>query len=655
MISCNAANNLLGIYSPFLPGNKLNAPVITQSAESVIPGGTVTFTASSNLANVAFNWSITEGEGAIEETGESVIFTAGSAPGSAVVSCYGTLEGYPDSESSTATVTVTEAPVLETPVISADDGLSTVFISSTAAFSASGSGSGVTYNWSVDGTGSIESTGTAVTYTAPSTEESVTISCYATADGFNDSATANLSIAVKANHYAFLTSTGTVSGSNLNQASAASLSWSSSSFNSDYFEHSTSVNPERLVVKQAGNYFVAVTVPMTSVLERSCVKAEVYVNGSAVPGTVGESSYIRNSDGNHNESSDHIAVLLNDLSVNDYIEVKVNRATSVTGTVSLSGKASLYTEHIEPAETIFSASATQTTAGTNLNQSSASPLEWTEKVKTSGFTHSDGTNPEAVILDEAGYYLVFVNIPLNTAISNRCNVLLSVQLNGVTVPGGEGKQGYIRGTSGHQNSSIHWSGMVYSAAAGGNLRITTQKETQTTEGTITTGSEEASLFIQKINASSLVLFTQATELMGGTNWNPAAKQNVKWSTDAIIDTNQFTHSTSSNPDQIIFNRDGDYLLIYNDSLQYSAPDGPYRYNPRIEVEIDGITASGAQTKCHYQRVDATTGNFESSGTLVYYLKDISAGETITVTSVQEADAATLLADQSALLILIRKQ
>ncbi len=654
--SCRAANDLIGVYLPFIPGNRLEAPTISLGSESVLPGGTVTLTSSTSLEDVVFYWSIIEGEGTIGETGDSVVYTAGTSPGITVISCYASKEGYPDSETAEASVTVTEAPALPAPVITPSDGINTVFTGRTSGFSASGSGSGVTYHWSVSGSGSITSSGTSVSYTAPSTEEAAVISCYASADGYTDSNTTTLAISVKANYYASLTSTtGTVSGSNINQASPTSLTWSSSSFNSDYFDHSVSVNPERLIVKQDGNYFIALTIPMSSALERSCVKAEVYVHGTAVNGSVAESSYIRNNVGDHSESSDHLALLLDNLSANDYIEVKVS-AAAIAGTVSISGRATLYAEYIESSQTVFSASATGTTSSTNLNQDTAYPLEWTEKVKTTGYTHSNAASPENITLDEAGYYLVFVNVPLNTVtLTYRFNVKLLVQLNGTVVPGGEGKQGYIRGESGHQDSSIHWSGMIYSSGSGGTLNILTQKETNTSTGTVTTGAEEASLFILKIDTSSLVLFSQATELTGGTNWNPVTEQAVKWSTDSVIDTNLYSHSTASSPEEIVINRTGDYLLIYNDSLQYSAPVDPYRYNPKITVKLGGVSVSGAETKSHYLRVETTTGNFESSGSLVYYLKDVDAGETLTVTVSQEAAAATVLADRSALLVLIRKQ
>ena len=69
------------------------------------------------------------------------------------------------------------------PTISADEGTSIVFVNNSVNLTASGSGDGVPYNWPVTGSGSIVSTGSTVAYTAPSTEETATVSVYAGAAG----------------------------------------------------------------------------------------------------------------------------------------------------------------------------------------------------------------------------------------------------------------------------------------------------------------------------------------------------------------------------------------------------------------------------------------------------------------------------------------
>jgi hypothetical protein len=74
----------------------------------------------------------------------------------------------------------TPGPIPETPDIAIDPDITELFINSTALLTASGSGSDVTYEWSVTGGGSLSpATGTSVTYTSPSMPGPVTITCVA--------------------------------------------------------------------------------------------------------------------------------------------------------------------------------------------------------------------------------------------------------------------------------------------------------------------------------------------------------------------------------------------------------------------------------------------------------------------------------------------
>ena len=268
--------------------------------------------------------------------------------------------------------------------------------------------------------------------------------------------------------------------SNLNQTTAYALKWGSGSFDGAYFSHSTSSNSERLIIKNAGDYLVSVTVPVTGTVSHGAVQLEVYKNGTVVPGTIGESAYLRNASG-HSESSSHVAVLLESLAVDDYLEVKV-KGTAGTGTITVSGQASLYAEKVEATRNVFAATANGLSSGSNLNVATFPELTWTEGREDTGITHSDAVNPEDITLDAAGSYLVLVNLPLNssnTSVSSKVHV----RLDGSTVAGGEAKQGFISNASGHNDSSVHWAGVVTSAGANQVLSIATEQEAAS--GTVT--------------------------------------------------------------------------------------------------------------------------------------------------------------------------
>ncbi len=382
---------------------------------------------------------------------------------------------------------------------------------------------------------------------------------------------------------------------------------------------------------------------MEGTVARSAVKTEVYVNGVAYDGSIGESSYIRNLS-NHTESSDDIALIIPNLTANDYIQVFVN-GDAGTGTVSVGTAISMVAEFISrsnaPVYNIFSATATQTTNSTNLNDTTAYPLVWTHTSLGSDYTHDNTTNSEQITFNKDGMYFVNVNIPLEGSVS-RANVRLKVLLNGSKVTGGEGKQGYIRNNGGHTKSSVHWSGVVQ-ANSGDVLTLTTEAEA--TSGIVTVQSgKKISLSIQELPNNNIFV-SYASETTAGTNINPTSATNWAWSNDLVIDTSIFNHSTSSNTDEITVLEDGDYLLSFN-STSYSTTN---RTNNKVKVLVNGAAINGAETKSNYIR--NSSGHNEASTMLVYLLKGLSSGDVITISTEEEASSGTVTSTDDSVLML----
>jgi hypothetical protein len=217
--------------------------------------------------------------------------------------------------------------------------------------------------------------------------------------------------------------TRTVNGTNLN-ASPSQLQWSSSSVDTYYYDHSTTTDNERVTLRQAGDYFVAVTLPQQRTdgnNSRTRVGLQVRVNGVAVPQGLGRSGYIRNANG-HAESSSHTNFLLTDISPDDYIEVFAEGLTTIDAgdVVNVTGQASMYLEYISSTETVFAATTTATVASTSFN-TTASPLTWTETRQDTGFVHSNTVNPENITISNPGVYLVQVSLPLaGTVGTTKC-------------------------------------------------------------------------------------------------------------------------------------------------------------------------------------------------------------------------------------------
>lgn len=454
---------------------------------------------------------------------------------------------------------------------------------------------------------------------------------------------------------AWLTGTQTLSGSNFNLP-ASPLMFSTSTIDSFYFEHSTSTNPNRLTLKQSGEYLVAVTVPMQRTVSgdsRTRVGVEVRLNGQAVPAGIGRSGFIRNlptspAAQRNNESSSHVHFLLTDVAPGDFLEVFVQGLTTdATNVVTVSGQAGVLVEYIPPQAGVFAATTTRTVSSTNLNQATPSALTWTETRQDTGFIHSNSINPENIQISDPGTYLVFVNVPLSSSGNVNRNVLGRVRLDGVTVPGGILSQGYHDAVNqGDTTASIHWSGVVVATTSNQILTVTTELEANTGTTTVPTGFV-GSIFIQRLPATDVIAL-RGRDVTSGTNWNVATPASVRWDVRLAHDTSVFTHSTTTNNHQITVLTPGDYFLTYNAPMFNTTANT----NIRIQVLVNGTPVSGAETKAHH--ISSGNGHNDSSGSLTFLLRGLSAGQIITVTTQQEGVNATLNDRDDAVLLLWRK-
>ena len=336
-------------------------------------------------------------------------------------------------------------------------------------------------------------------------------------------------------------------------------------------------------------------------------------------------------------------VLLPSLSANDYIEIFAKSFDTANNTVRI-GIASLFLEKIASSRTIFSATGTRTVAGTNLNPDTASPLQWTQDVADSGFTHSNSSSSHNITLDSSGKYLVFIDMPISSSVQ-RASPQIIPKIGGVQVSGGFAAQGYIRGLESTTKSSVHWVGLVQTATA--NQVLTFDVGKRAAGGTVTVPTnEKASVFIEKLANANNLFSARATQLSTGDNWNAAGE--VKWATQETIDTAKFTHSGTSNAHQVTVDTDGDYLLLYSDALTASAS----RANPKMVVRVNGNDVLGTEVASHYIR--NASGHNHSSGSLVTVLNGLKSNDVITIGVSTEAASGTVNDHFPGRLVLIKK-
>ena len=457
---------------------------------------------------------------------------------------------------------------------------------------------------------------------------------------------------------AFLQGSNLADGSTeLTSATPIAISWTeSSSIDPSTYDHSFA-DAGKLVVKKAGDYLVAATMPVISINtadNRPSQAIEVYVNGEPAPGTIGSSGYIRNQPRNVNmqqETSDHAHALLTGLSAGDEIEVrayKTAQAALATGIQS----ASLYVELVDDSRTAFAALSDDDTNAANLNPSfeedgeDPTELSWNSTRKDSGFSHSDGSSNISL---SAGTYLIFANVPMQSSVQ-RAAPGLELLLNGNIVKGGTARQGYIRNASGHTVASLHWSGLV-EVSGTQTLTLQTFRLAQAGAATIQDG-KNASLYIEKIDEGSGVHLTSAAEVdndLDPANWNPAEKSALLWESADISDSSTYNQGNN----QIAVRKAGSYLLVYQDTLQSTAQ----RPNPRITVEVNGNAIPGAETKSHYIRTQ--NGHNEASGSLVFLLENLNANDVVTVSTQREGQTGDVFIDEfqdvGAILTLIKKE
>ncbi|MFC1800727.1 hypothetical protein ACFLYT_01590, partial [Nanoarchaeota archaeon] len=439
---------------------------------------------------------------------------------------------------------------------------------------------------------------------------------------------------------------------NINVATLNTLNFSTSNFDTSYFSHPG--NDAKLTVLQDGDYFIALTIPQNRsdvvANTRSCVEAQVLVNNVKQPVGTARSSYIRSQD-LHYYSSDHLAVLLKDLTANDEITIKVQGVADTTQIVNSYTGFSLYAEYIADTETIFSATGTEsndTTSPTNLNQATEYFMKWAENRKDTGMTHNDATSPEAITLDSIGKYFVTVNIPFGSAAA-RPIVEGRVRLDGQIIDGGLFRQTYIRNSQSHSDSSGHWAGLVETTSTNQVLTIGVIGVGNNIGTSMTTDNENATIFIQKMPPTGIYQ-AEATQVTGATpdDWNPASPEEIIWATDNIIDTSSYTHSTGTNPHIITVDEDGQYLVALNGAFRTTGA----RESPRMNIKVNEVPQPGAWSQTGYIRDQS--GDEESSDSLVFLL-DLTANDNISVTMSMDTADATIVDEDTPTTIMIWKK
>lgn len=279
---------------------------------------------------------------------------------------------------------------------------------------------------------------------------------------------------------------------------------------------------------------------------------------------------------------------------------------------------------------------TESTYGTDLNQSTEYNLSFADSLYTGGhFYYTSSTYPDRIYISRVGDYLLSVTMPLTSDSSTRNAVACQVYVNGSALSTGYFSSSYMRRDDGHHESSNHINLFLNDLNVDDYITISVFREANGGNCYIDTVIDKKYTVLLERISKSVNAFAAATiETTNGTDFNLTTPYPLKWL--SVRNDSYYTHSNSSNPENITLTTSGVYLGYINLPLKANAD----RQNITGKVLLDGTTVSGGIFQQGYMRHD--DGHNEASihwAGPIYY--DTSTSGIVTVTVEREAAANTV--------------
>lgn len=277
-------------------------------------------------------------------------------------------------------------------------------------------------------------------------------------------------------------------------------------------------------------------------------------------------------------------------------------------------------------------SGTTTTAvstNTNINQSTAYSLRWTSgEFHSTYFSHSTTTNPHQIEIKAPGDYFASVTVPLTGAVAGN-SVRLEIRVNGVAVDTGRGESGYLATSNGHRESSLHVATLLDNLDATDIIDVTVIQAGAA--GTVTVVGS-ASMSLEFIDSTKNIFFAKSDRTTSSTNLNQATAYPLQW-TQTIVD-GIYSHSDSSNSQNIVINSNGNYLAYVNIPVTSTTANA----NVKMVVKLNGVALSYGTAA---QGVIKASGHTNSSIHWYALIPNVTSGSTLTVETSLEGAVATV--------------
>ena len=261
---------------------------------------------------------------------------------------------------------------------------------------------------------------------------------------------------------------------------------------------------------------------------------------------------------------------------------------------------------------VFVATSTDTT--TNINATTT--IQWnSEDIKDSGYTHSDGTNPQKITITQAGTYKIYAAITYTTTVQ-RANVALQILVgdgagNDVAT-GARGAGGYVRSASGHNDGTTIVEDYV---TVNANDVIQIQTSQEAVSGAVNLKSGQSKIIIEKL--TGLTLSTTNANTLGGLG----AADFVAVTGDTM--TGALTISTDTNPGLVIKNtaQNGEDQLLVVRGARNAPNTGVKPAAIQLQVyDFDpGVNRTGAEF--YMEATDETGGDLTDFEVGIRYRKD----------------------------------
>ena len=243
---------------------------------------------------------------------------------------------------------------------------------------------------------------------------------------------------------------------------------------------------------------------------------------------------------------------------------------------------------------------TETTAislPNDLNQGTPYAIKWSASdFDTTYFDHSTSSFSHQVRVKVSGDYRLSFTLPLtlNNTSGVRRAILGEVYVNGSPISIGRMSSSYMRQSAGHNESSLHTVVLLEGLNVNDNISIYVNQDTDETGEVTTSGAQ---LFLEYIDPSRTIFMATGTQTTNSTNFNQATEYAVEW-TEQEKDSG-FTHSDTTNSQNITLDAIGDYMVFVN--IPFESSGCGNRNSPLTRVKLDGTTVTGGTAAQGYIR------------------------------------------------------